>query len=285
MKKTKQIFSTILAVLLSGSMYFSASTTVLAQADEPEDIRYGKVEGNQDISTCDVYTDETITYTSKEDTYQETTNGAPFYQSPSSLTNNCGSVAGATVVGFYDKYYEDLIPNYVSYYPATGIYKRSDSTYVPALISELYTLMRTNEDDVGVSESDCLDGLETYVEGKGRSISYSSLKSWGTFNRSAYTTALANNKPALLFCNTNVKLTKIVPNANGTSDIIVVETLPSNHIVVAYGLMTIKYYNGSNNFRTDYYVRVATGLSSMSVYHINIGSINWLNSAYTVNIS
>lgn len=111
---------------------------------------------------------EQIYYTDRQYTYYTTTNSVPLYEPSGALTNSCGATGGAIVVGFYDKYYENLIPNYTSYYTATGKYKNSSSnTYVSTLMSDLYTLMRTNVDDVGVSESDCRNGLKSMLKTKG----------------------------------------------------------------------------------------------------------------------
>lgn len=53
---------------------------------------------------------ETISYSTKETSTMETVNGVPSYRQISGLSNACGATSGAIVVGFYDKYYEDLIP-------------------------------------------------------------------------------------------------------------------------------------------------------------------------------
>ena len=55
---------------------------------------------------------ETISYSTKETSTMETVNGVPSYRQISGLSNACGATSGAIVVGFYDKYYEDLIPGF-----------------------------------------------------------------------------------------------------------------------------------------------------------------------------
>lgn len=224
---------------------------------------------------------EKVTYTSKEETYIETYKAVPIYTQISNLPNSCGATGGAIIVGFYDRYYEDLIPDYVPYY-STGAYKMNDRVYTPKLMGELYTLMRTNVDDVGVNQTDCLNGLKSYVNSHGFNISYTNvLKSNNIINEATYTTAINNNQPTLLFCN-KMNLYQVLSNTN--DDALTCFTYLGAHVAVAYGLYTIKYYNGNNNFRTDKYLKIATGLAEITTGYLKLESNDWCNNAYIVNV-
>ena len=59
----------------------------------------------------------------------------------------------------------------------------------------------------------------------------------------------------------------------------------SPHIVVGYGLYEVNYYNGDNLFRTDRYIRVATGLSTSSEYLLKIDATDWCDGAYAVTVN
>ncbi len=233
-------------------------------------------------------TSETITFTSRETEYSETKNGVPLYFLDGDLPNGCGAAAGAIVLGFHDKYHEDLIPNFTSYFPATGKYKINDKTYIPALMRELFTLMRTNVDDVGVSEEECLDGLKSYVNSKNHSIKYSSIKSSSNFNINNYTNAINSNQPILLFSKDNTIC--IFTNTN-EKEVIAKSYISGNHIYVGYGLHTVRYYNGNNNYRTDIYLRVATGWAAMKDGFILVSSTasnvtnSWFENGYGVSIT
>lgn len=224
---------------------------------------------------------ETINYTSREETYIETVKGVPLYTQLSDYPNSCGAVGGAIIVGFYDKYYNDLIPNYSSSV-SSGAYKRADNVYVPQLIGDLYSLMRTNVDDVGVSEADCLTGLRTYVLNKGRTLWLTSIVSSGTVNESAYKNAINNNTPSLVFCD-KMELCNWTTGSNSVT--IEKTTYVGAHIVVAYGFLEVKYYNGSSCFRTEKYLQIATGLETTEGRYINIGNTDWCNAAYAVTVS
>ncbi len=229
-----------------------------------------------------VVSDETVNYTRREVVTVNLVNNAPLYTPISGLDNGCGSVAGAIVIGFYDKYYEDLIPNYTTYLPFNGKYKGNDATYIPKLMRELYTLMRTNVDDVGVSRDDCLNGLKAYVQGKNRSLEYEDIKNSNKVDYNSFKRAMNENKPVLLFCDKTVSYS-VVSSSN--SDRIVGAVITSTaHIVVGYEYYEVNYYNGNNLFRTDRYIRIATGLSTVNVHWLKIDATDWCDGAYAVNV-
>lgn len=285
-KTSNKLIVCLAAALICGVGSICAPFASLSASAEETDVRYDNaaIYSGEVTPYLSTVGSETINFTSKEETFVELTNQVPLYQAPVSLENCCGCVGGAIVVGFYDKYYEELIPSFTAYYPATGKYKRVDSVYVPAVINELYTLMRTNVDDVGVSEADCKDGLQQYFSDRGRDLSYSSVKSWGSLSQSKYLDAINNNKPVLLFCDSSVLLRSVMYMSD-TSDSITTASITSNHVMVGYGLYTVKYYNGTNNFRTDTYVMAASGLDLMETVYVRLDTSSWLNSAYEINVS
>lgn len=277
MKKKVLVASALAAVLGLASLTPLAVRPASADTTSGEKRYYDYV----GPSLCEITTEE-VTFTDRTETYTTTSYNVPYYiMVGSELTNACGAVAGSIVVGFYDRYYENLIPNYTAYYP-NNRYKPADGTYVYGVMESLYTLMRTNVDDVGVSEYDCRDGLQAYVENKGLSLSYSSIKSGGSFSYSLYKQAINANKPVLLFC------TELPISLIGTTtgyDAVSTDTIEGCHIVVGFGYYTVNYYNGSSIYRTDNYLLIATGLHSNVAYYVNINSTSWLDSGYSVTIS
>ena len=165
---TKKIsIKLFIAVLLLASLSLSICFSFAAMAETDEEVRYADLA----VTYGAVNSSENVPFTKRETEYKEIKNAIPRYNQLSALPNSCGATAGAIVVGFYDKYYENLIPNYTSYV-SSGTYKGNDSTYIPQLMRELYTLMRTNIDDVGVSEQDCLNGLKAYVNAKSLNLKF-----------------------------------------------------------------------------------------------------------------
>lgn len=276
MKKQVLVPLAVAALVSLGS--FGAPTLKTASADQ--ELRYYYREA---ASTYAV-TSETISCTNMIETETVTQYRMPLYYATGELTNCCGPVAGSIVVGFYDRYYEELIPNWTAYYTSNNRYKLCDTTYVPAVMEELYDLMRTNVDDVGVSQSDCKSGLQTYFSNRSRTLSYSTVESNSVFNYSLYKQAIDANKPVLLFCN---EVTICMPGYSTSQQaaIITNQSVSGGHIVVGYGYSTVNYYEGDSIFRTDHYLLVSTGLDGFADAYINIASTSWLVDGYAVTVS
>ncbi|MDE7454753.1 MAG: hypothetical protein K2M64_02870 [Clostridia bacterium] len=269
MTKTK-IFLTV-AVLLVLVSVFGAWT-----GGYDTEIRYAQA---TPIST---QASETINYTSiVEEGFTTTAGGCPMYYPISDLTNACGAIAGAEIVAFYDKYYENLVPNWVSYYTSSGKYRIQDGTNVPAIMREMYTLMRTNVDDVGVSRTDCLNGLQSYINNHGYKVNYESVTTTGNkLNYEKCKNAIDNNKVIILFTTpTTVYDIGISTNRH----IISSTNITGAHIMVVCGYYKVSYYNNSKLIRTDTYVSAVLGWDGMSMSFYKIDSTT-TQAAYIVNI-
>ena len=270
----------LLSLAVSAVAALSAFSTVAAKpASADTDLRYYY----PDRETRDTYTSEVIPCTNMIETETVTQYRMPLYYATGELTNCCGPVGGAIVVGFYDRYYTDLIAGWTPYF-ANNMYKRADTTYVPAVMRELYTLMRTNVDDVGVSQADCKAGLQQYFSSKNRSLSYSSIESNSAFNYDLYKQAINTNKPVLLFCN-NVTISTPSFSQQNQNTTFAHQSIPGGHIVVGYGYSTINYYSGNTVTRTDHFILVSSGRSSLPDAYINVGSTSWLVDGYAVTVS
>lgn len=269
MTKTKSILIVVvLLVLVSVFGAWSGSNSA--------EIRYAEA---TPIST---YASETINYTSiVEDGAKTTAGGCPMFYATEGITNACGAIAGAEIIAFYDKYYDNLVPNWVSYYPASGKYRIQDNNTVPALIRQMYTLMRTNVDSVGVSRTDCLNGLTSYINNNGYNVNYESVTTMGNkLNYDKCKNAIDNNKVIILFTTaTTVYNIGISDNRH----IISTTNITGAHIMVVYGYYKVSYYNNSGLIRTDTYVIAVLGWSGTSMGFYKVDS-NTTQAAYIVNI-
>lgn len=227
------------------------------------------------------YASEIINYTSKEVTEENYTFGrCPMFTGTSDLDNACGAIAGAEIVAFYDRYFPELIPDWTPYFNSNLNYRWQDDVVIPALIHELYTLMRTNVDDVGVSRTDFLNGLTSYVTGKGYQINYQSVKSGNSLNYQQCKNAIDNNKVIVLFVNPTTVYT--LTEANGY-DALAPKNITGAHIMLAFGYLQIKYYNANGLFRTDTSLCIATGRDDFPLVFYKIDSTT-TNYAYIVNV-
>ena len=159
----KLMYFVLILVLIAGVTVFGAWSPIIAAETET---RYG------DASIVSSIASEQIYYTSKEMTNIQTDGGAPTYTVTANLTNACGAVAGSEIVAYYDKYYPELILGWDSHYASSGKYRSQDATYIPAVMKELYTLMQTNVNGSGTSESEFKSGLQQYFSNRNYSLSY-----------------------------------------------------------------------------------------------------------------
>lgn len=268
MTKTKTFIT--IAILLACMSVFCAWT-----GNSNAELRYA------DAPMLSTYATETINYTRMIDFGPiDTANECPFYHGISDLTNACGATAGAEIVAFYDKYFPNLISNWVSYFDPVGVYRPQDTTIVPALMRDLYTRMRTNVDDVGVSETDFLNGLKSYINDAGYSVSYQSVMNGSTINYERCKNAIADNKLIVLFAGpTNVYSI----STSGNTDYVYSTSIASAHIMVIFGYYEVNYYNNSGWFRSDIYLDVAVGKTGYTSKFYRIDSTS-TEAAYIVNI-
>ena len=268
----KLLYFTLILVILSSITMFGAWAPV---AQIETEIRYA------DAPMVSSIADITTYFTSREIVEEARTDGgAPAFETTTGIHNACGAIAGAEIVAFYDKYYPNLIPGWDSYYPATGKYRTQGSSYISAVLSELYTLMQTNVKGDGVSESEFKTGLQTYISNHGYSSSFTSVKSGSTLNYSACKTAIDSNKVIALFIKPGVVYTW---GEYSDHDTWTESTISGNHIMYAFGYIQIKYYNSTGLFRTETFLEVSVGRTSPTLAFFKVDSTN-LEAAYVVNV-
>lgn len=246
----------------------------IAEVTDADQVRYV---GGHPIS---LYATEQINYVSKvivEDIY--TDGDAPeYYAVGTGISNACGAVSGSIAVGFYDKYYSNMIPDWDSYYPS-GIYRKYDSEHVGVLMRDLYARMQTNVYGDGVTEDDFKSGLSSYINERGYNVSYSSVGSKGSFNYNLFKEAIRNNQVTVLFTEpSNVYIMGFGSNMDAISSVYI----SGNHIMVAFGYYEVKYImNGGT--RHEIYLRVCTAWPTPSRGFYKVGS--YLVDAVTVKIN
>ena len=266
----KLMYLVLVLVLLTSISMFGAWAPIV----EEEEIRYADAPIVSTAASTHIY------YTSREVDDGETAGGAPLYNYSAGYSNACGPLAGTAIVAFYDKYYPNLIPDWDSYYPATGKYRAQVTTYTTPVLSELYTLMQTNVNGDGVSESEFKTGLQTYINNHGYSASYTSVKSGSSLNYSACKAAINSNKVIALFIKPGPIYT--LGEYSGY-DTLTESTITGNHIMYAYGYIQIKYYDSTGLFRTETFLQVSVGRTLNTIAYYKVDSTN-LEAAYVVNV-
>ncbi len=185
----------------------------------------------------------------------------------SPAVSSCAAVAGSNLIGFYDRYNEDLIPNHKSGSLIAGVaysYSSQDEATF-ALAHTLYDYMGT--DETGTTEAQFVDGIKKFCKEKGMSVSTASCMSSGSFSFSKAKTYIEANQPIVFFVSGyNVGFMA----ERDTFDSIGYSLSTANHVMVGFGYYIYNYVTTAGNV-TDYYFNVASGaaIDSAGLYNIN----------------
>lgn len=258
--KTVALILTVIAALL---IVFSPAPSNLCFAEEA-DIYYG----NSEVYYAATQTNSSalqsyFTYHRKQVVASAFANASypEYYNINNSLTNTCACVAGANIVGFYDRYYSNLIPDFepgiqrpTAYiYTSMGV---STSTK-QSVINTLYDFMGVNSIENGASQAQYKNGLAQYVDNQGYNLSFSSVMSGTSINISALQSALSQEHAITLYVS-GYALSAVADSDNTL--IVASTTYNSNHIMVIFGMEHVIYYDANDNVLADNtYLYVATG--------------------------
>lgn len=198
---------------------------------------------------------------------------------------NCANVAGSIIIGYYDRFCENLIPNFTTYYAlGTAIIYKSMSAEVGAVVTSLYNLMGTDVAQVGTTFTGFQSGMTGYARDHGCTYSSESVLSGGLFDFNKYRSAVENNKPVALFLSVYALVNQIQEN-NG-EDTIISNQSTYAHVAVACGYKQHIYYNSNGQKTAERtYLKISSGLSAGEICYLNINSVSNIDKAISVTIS
>ncbi len=229
---------------------------------------------------------ETITYATKNETEYSIKGGLPLYHDASTRQKTCANVAGATVIGFYDKTYDELIPNFTSARVIRDrIFYNAQTDAVQSVIDSLYVKMETNVASGGTSIAGFKNGLKSYVNEKGKNLTYSVTGQNGMLDKTAFIRSIQNEQPVALF----VSKYSLIPIKNfsvsTTVDVLNKTKFEGNHVLVGYGLKEVNYYNSDGTLKRQLtLIMVATGFWQEPLYFIELDSNNGMIESYSINV-
>lgn len=259
-----------------------ALTGVVSVTPQEDEIRFGSSYNGSIYAGSKT---EYVTYVTKEEEESFINGGLPRYYDTSGRSKTCANVAGTILLGYYDKNYDELIPDFTS---ARVIRDRviyyAQTSAVQDVIDELYYDMDTNTATGGTTIKDFQNGLRKYVNELGRNIAFSNVGNSNGFNYSAYLNSIRNEQPVALF----VSKYSLIPIADfgisATQDRLEKDYYTGNHVLVGYGLKEIKYYNSKGTLqKTITLLMVATGYSREPLYYVDLSDCGYIDS-YSVNI-
>lgn len=224
-------------------------------------------------------TDVIVNYEDKSDNEYKMVLKHPDYTASNHIAA-CACIAGSNVIGFYDRYDENLIPNHKSgtVFQGQFLYGMQD-TYIYELADQLYTDMGT--DNEGTTVTQFKNGMMTFCDRKGKGISFSSCMRGGRFDYSLAKSYMEANQPVVLFCS-GYNVAAIWTNDN-YDDIAYYEST-ANHVMVGFGYMEVNYTLSSASSALYQYVKVASGTNSRPNGYYDINYNTKINDAYAINI-
>ena len=250
----------------------------LDEGDEPSYDGQGGIVG----ASYDVYYDyKTIV----EDVYLYSV--PSFGNANSSMPNSCAPVAGTNIVGYYDRWSPNLIPDYTPGAMVSGNYRYyPDMSREPVKnpIASLYNLMQTNVNGGGTSESEFMSGLTTYVTNAGYSLSYTSFHQNATMvDLPKLKTAINAGKVGLVMCSKYNFVYGIMHYDGHTQ--VAKENGDAGHMMMVYGYKTIAYYKDGVNFQTDTFLYTCSGYGAAETGYMQLNDYSQINNALVMTIA
>lgn len=224
----------------------------------------------------------TVEYAHKEvDTYSNPYKAPTFIPS---LPNACAVEAGGNAIVYYDRLYNELIPNYTHNYIWGVFTYGSQNSAVTNMFTSLHSLMGTTQS--GTTISGFKSGLSSYVTGKNRTAQIiSATGSYYNINFNYLKAQLELEKMAVIFVDTY----SITPFAGiqvyDGYDEITHNVYTGCHTMLVYGYYDINYYDANWDLVSrDTYLYVATGFAGAKLGLINIRDFCTVDDAYVINI-
>lgn len=230
---------------------------------------------------------ETINYFSKNDTEISIAGALPKYYNQGTHGNVCANVAGATVLGFYDRYNEELIPGFqAARVIRDRILYSTQTSAVQSVIDELYIRMETNTTPSGgTSAKGFRNGLQSYVLEKGGSVSYSPVVQNQEVNIELYKNAVNNERPIVLFVSKYTLIPLLSIAGENNEDILEKQYFGGNHVLIAYGIREINYYSATGSLEKSIkLLLVATGYNQDSLAYIMLDNRITIIEGYEIKI-
>ena len=120
---------------------------------------------------------------------------------------------------------------------------------------------------------------------QGLNISYSQVVSDYALNFNAYESSIRQEKPVVLFCSNYSLVSLTALDAESGTEVFTMQHYTGNHVLVAYGIRKINYYNASGKLINQLnLLAVATGFSYGAFGYILLDDYGTLIDGYNVKI-
>ena len=228
---------------------------------------------------------QTVNYSSKTTETYSIPYDLPNYRGSVDGETGCSNTAGAVLIGYYDRFHENLIPNYKSYVQVGSVVRyRIGTPEIFDLVEQLYVLMGTDVNHLGTTFEEFQNGMSQYVSGKGYTYTTTNMFTNGALNLTNYKTSVENGKPVALFLTGYAFLDSITETTS--TDTIKSDYSSNSHVVIGCGYKIDTYYNASGTITAvRNYLKVASGTEGYNIGYLNINGFGNIDRAISVNIN
>ncbi len=196
----------------------------------------------------------------------------------------CVPSAATCLLGFYDRYFDNLILNFTAgmTYGNAYLYYAPTDDVTNAAIQLAYDMGASNPATDGVTVSEFKSGMQTYCARKSLDVSFASCMSWGNFKYDKAVAQLDSGKPVIFFTSgyNIVSIAKFDDH-----DTVTMRTSNGMHSMTAFGYTQITYTLSNGTTQTDRYLNVASGVDFLSNALVNVDTDINIDDAYAVTIS
>lgn len=244
------------------------------EARYSSDFQGGTLRGTQE---------RTIRYTTREIDQYKSPYGAPVFRSYKE--GACSVNAGGNAMIYYDRLYDDLVPDYKHTYIFGSFDYGRQTNAVNNMFDDLYTRMGTTVD--GTTVSGFLSGMRSYASSRGRYIAFEKVTGGYHNTNIAYLKEqLKKEKVAVVFVDGFSISSNNSPIRRDGYDYVLHNIYEGLHTMLVYGYADYYYYGSSGNLESrDTYLYVSTGYATSSLGLLNISVLCTVDDIYLINIS
>ena len=226
---------------------------------------------------------ETVYHIDKNVNKFELTKRHPaYYPTGENISNACTPAAGANIIGYWTRYYPELVPGFVPGSIQLGQYLYKEwAEEADKLVETLYFEMGTNTEAPGTTVAAFRSGMNSFVAKTGRQIDYVSCNAGRNFNYSFAKQKVEEGIPLILFID-GFRIDEFYDMTNQTSLSYMIAE--SAHAMAGFGYNVTTYTLSNGTRRVDSYIKVATGLVSKPKGYYNINYNTIIDECYAIKI-
>lgn len=198
------------------------------------------------------------------------------------LTNACVPIAGANIVQYFDRDYQNLIPNFTPGVSLGQHYLYKEKTEeMNTVTRQLYSDMGTNTTGIGSSVAQFKSGMIKYAKRYGYSATFVSCMNGNSLNYDKVKAQITNGNPVVIFLRTMSIATFTVGENQETINYL---NSSNAHSLIGFGYKEVTYALSNNTTRQDKYVSVSTGLTQRSRGYLKLANGIICDDSFSVKI-